>query len=471
MVTSTGTAPEKKISSAFIYFFGSFGGILFGYDIGVMTGALPFLQNDWSLQGNASIIGWITSAVMFGAIFGGAMAGQLSDRLGRRKMILISAIIFVIGSILSGIAPHNGEYYLIGVRILLGLAVGAASALVPAYMSEMAPAHLRGRLSGINQTMIVSGMLLSYVVDFLLKDLPETMAWRLMLGLAAVPAIILFLGVLRLPESPRFLVKHGLVDEARRVLGYIRNTKDEVEAELADIKNMTATEANLKEPSLATLFSDKYRYLVTAGVGVAAFQQFQGANAIFYYIPLIVEKATGQAASSQLMWPIIQGVLLVLGSLIFLVIADKFNRRTLLTVGGTIMGLSFILPAVINSIIPNADPMMIVFFLCIYVAFYSFTWAPLTWVIVGEIFPLAIRGRAAGLASSFNWIGSFLVGLLFPIMTASLSQATVFAIFGVICMLGVCFIRNCVPETRGHTLEEIEAAGTKKSANASVHNA
>lgn len=470
MVTSTGNAPEKKISSAFIYFFGSFGGILFGYDIGVMTGALPFLQNDWSLQGNASIIGWITSAVMFGAIFGGAMAGQLSDRLGRRKMILISAIIFVIGSILSGIAPHNGEYYLIGVRILLGLAVGAASALVPAYMSEMAPAHLRGRLSGINQTMIVSGMLLSYVVDFLLKDLPETMAWRLMLGLAAVPAIILFLGVLRLPESPRFLVKHGLVDEARRVLGYIRNTKDEVEAELADIKNMTATEANLKEPSLATLFSDKYRYLVTAGVGVAAFQQFQGANAIFYYIPLIVEKATGQAASSQLMWPIIQGVLLVLGSLIFLVIADKFNRRTLLTVGGTIMGLSFILPAVINSIIPNADPMMIVFFLCIYVAFYSFTWAPLTWVIVGEIFPLAIRGRAAGLASSFNWIGSFLVGLLFPIMTASLSQATVFAIFGVICMLGVCFIRNCVPETRGHTLEEIEAAGTKKSANASVHN-
>ena len=471
MVTSTGNAPEKKISSAFIYFFGSFGGILFGYDIGVMTGALPFLQNDWSLQGNASIIGWITSAVMFGAIFGGAMAGQLSDRLGRRKMILISAIIFVIGSILSGIAPHNGEYYLIGVRILLGLAVGADSALVPAYMSEMAPAHLRGRLSGINQTMIVSGMLLSYVVDFLLKDLPETMAWRLMLGLAAVPAIILFLGVLRLPESPRFLVKHGLVDEARRVLGYIRNTKDEVEAELADIKNMTATEANLKEPSLATLFSDKYRYLVTAGVGVAAFQQFQGANAIFYYIPLIVEKATGQAASSQLMWPIIQGVLLVLGSLIFLVIADKFNRRTLLTVGGTIMGLSFILPAVINSIIPNADPMMIVFFLCIYVAFYSFTWAPLTWVIVGEIFPLAIRGRAAGLASSFNWIGSFLVGLLFPIMTASLSQATVFAIFGVICMLGVCFIRNCVPETRGHTLEEIEAAGTKKSANASVHNA
>jgi len=243
MTMGSSSVTEKKISSAFIYFFGSFGGILFGYDIGVMTGALPFLQNDWGLAGNASIIGWITSSVMFGAIFGGALAGQLSDKLGRRKMILLSALIFVVGS------------------------------------------------------------------------------------------------------------------------------------------------------------------------------------------------------------------------LVFLAIADRFKRRTLLTLGGTVMGLSFILPAVINSIVPDTDPMMIVGFLCVYVAFYSFTWAPLTWVIVGEIFPLAIRGRASGMASSFNWIGSFLVGLLFPIMTASISQAAVFAIFGCICLLGVAFIRTCVPETRGATLEEIEAAG------------
>lgn len=416
MNTSTAEKDNKKISSSFIYFFGSFGGILFGYDIGVMTGALPFLQDDWGLHGNASIIGWITSAVMFGAIFGGALAGQLSDKLGRRKMILISALIFVVGSI----------------------------------------------LSGINQTMIVSGMLLSYIVDYLLKDLPEMYAWRLMLGLAAVPAIILFFGVLRLPESPRFLVRHNLLDAARRTLSYIRPS-DEVEPELKQIQETVAAEAHAAQnSSWGMLFSSKYQYLVVAGIGVAAFQQFQGANAIFYYIPLIVETATGHAASSQLMWPIIQGILLVLGSLVFLVIADKFNRRTLLKVGGTIMGLSFILPAIINSIMPDTNPMMIVFFLCIYVAFYSFTWAPLTWVIVGEIFPLAIRGRASGMASSFNWIGSFLVGLLFPIMTASMPQEIVFAIFGVICMLGVCFVTKCVPETRGHTLEEIEAQGTKR---------
>ncbi|WEG12855.1 sugar porter family MFS transporter [Pullulanibacillus sp. KACC 23026] len=453
---------EKKISSSFIYFFGAFGGILFGYDIGVMTGALPFLENDWHLQNSAGSIGWITSAVMFGAIFGGALSGQLSDRLGRRKMILISALIFVVGSILSGIAPHNGQYYLIAVRILLGLAVGAASALVPAYMSEMAPARLRGRLSGINQTMIVSGMLLSYIVDFLLRDLPETMAWRLMLSLAAVPALILFFGVLRLPESPRFLIKNNKLDEARKVLGFIRSQK-EIESEIKQIQETAKVEikANQKA-SWGTLLSSKYRYLVIAGVGVAAFQQFQGANAIFYYIPLIVQKATGHSASSALMWPIIQGVILVVGSLVFLLIADKFNRRTLLTVGGIIMGLSFILPALLNSLIPNASPMMIVAFLSIYVAIYSFTWAPLTWVIVGEVFPLVIRGRASGTASSFNWIGSFLVGLLFPIMTASMSQEAVFAIFGVICLLGVLFIRTCVPETRGHSLEDIEKLGEKK---------
>lgn len=452
----------KKIPARFIYFFGAFGGILFGYDIGVMTGALPFLQNDWNLHGDAAAIGWITSSVMLGAIFGGALSGQVADRIGRRKTILIAAVIFVVGSILSGVVPHDGTVYLVIVRTGLGLAVGAASALVPAYMSEMAPARLRGRLSGLNQTMIVSGMLLSYIVDFLLKDLPDPWPWRMMLAMAAVPALVLFIGVLRLPESPRFLVRTGHFDHARHVLTLIRPA-DSVESELQQITETAAQEekANART-SWATVFSGKYRYLVIAGVGVAAFQQFQGANAIFYYIPLIVEDASGAAASNALMWPIIQGVILVLGSLLFMAIADRFNRRTLLTVGGAVMGISFLLPAVINWINPATNPMLIVVFLSIYVAFYSFTWAPLTWVLVGEIFPLSIRGRASGLASSFNWIGSFLVGLLFPIMTAAMPQQAVFAIFGVICLLGVVFIRTRVPETRGRSLEEIERTETRQ---------
>lgn len=462
MTATAGQATDKKISQGYIYFFGSFGGILFGYDIGVMTGALPFLQSAWDLHGKAAIIGWITSSLMLGAVLGGALAGQLSDRLGRKKMILISSLVFMAFSLLCAFAPNKGWIYLVIMRIFLGLGVGAASALVPAYMSEMAPAKLRGRLSGLNQTMIVSGMLLSYIVAFLLKHLPEHLAWRTMLGLAAVPAFILFAGVLRLPESPRFLVRHNRIDEARTVLSYIRPSHL-VEPELNEIRETAAKEdAAAASTTLSTLLSSKYRYLVIAGVGVAAFQQFQGANAIFYYIPLIVEEATGTEAANALMWPIIQGVILVLGSLLFLVIADKFDRKRLLQVGGSIMGLSFLLPAIINFVMDDAHPMLIVVFLSIYVAFYSFTWAPLTWVIVGEVFPLAIRGRASGLASSFNWIGSFAVGLLFPIMVASMSQQAVFAIFGIICILGVIFVSTRVPETRGRSLEEIEAIGTNR---------
>ncbi|WP_349583527.1 sugar porter family MFS transporter [Leuconostoc citreum] len=451
----------KKISSTYIYFFGAFGGILFGYDIGVMTGALPFLQRDWHLT-DAGVIGWITSVLMLGAIAGGALAGQLSDKLGRRRMILASSFVFAIGALMAGLSPHNGVAWLLIARVLLGIAVGAASALVPSYMSEMAPAKTRGRLSGLNQLMIVSGMLLSYIVDFLLQGLPHGMAWRLMLGLAAVPAIILFLGVLKLPESPRFLVKINDLAAARHVLTFIRRD-NEIEPELVEIQRTVSMESSAqKNVTLATLFSSKYRYLVTAGIGVAAFQQFMGANAIFYYIPLIVEKASGQAASSALLWPIVQGVILVLGAILYTVIADKFKRRTLLMIGGTVMALSFLMPAVLNALVGehHLPPMLIVVFLSIFVAFYSFTWAPLTWVLVGEVFPLAIRGRASGLAYSFNWLGSFAVGLLFPIMTAMMPQASVFAIFGVISIIAVLFIKFAVPETHGRTLEEIEAQGT-----------
>ncbi|HJF68202.1 MAG TPA: sugar porter family MFS transporter [Staphylococcus kloosii] len=452
---------NSKVSNRFIYFFGAFGGILFGYDIGVMTGALPFLKEDWNID-NGMIIGLITSSVMLGAIFGGILAGRVSDKLGRRKMILISAIIFVVGSILSGIAPNDGNYFLIISRVILGIAVGASSALVPAYMSEMAPAKYRGQLSGINQTMIVSGMLISYIVDYFLRELPIEIGWRLMLSIAAIPALILYLGVLKLPESPRFLIKKGKFEEAKTVLTHIRNNQD-VEKEYNEIKNTIQLEnKTLTNHSLATLFNGKYKYLVVAGLGVAAFQQFQGANAIFYYIPLIVEQATGKTASSALMWPIIQWIILVLGSLLFIAIADKFKRRTLLMIGGFVMGLSFILPAIIHIFAPSTNPILIVVFLSIYVAFYSFTWAPLTWVIVGEIFPLAIRGLASGAASSLNWIGSFLVGLLFPVMTAYFSQQLVFAIFGIICLIGVLFVKICLPESKGRTLEEIEKLGELK---------
>ena len=448
---------RRRRSLKFVYFFGAFGGILFGYDIGVMTGALPILQDQWNLQHRPLDLGLITSAVMLGAILGGATAGRLADRYGRRRLILIASLVFVAGAALSAIAPDKGVAFLVAARIVLGWAVGAASALVPAYLSEMAPAEVRGRLSGLNQVMIVSGMLLSYVADFLLLGFPGTWSWRLMLGAAIIPAIILFLGTLGLPESPRFLVSHGLVDMARQVLTTVRPERSRIEEELQEIQRTVQAEQNLTRGHYKAFFQKHYRPLVIAGLGVAALQQFQGANAIFYYLPLIVQQLSGASMHSALMWPMVEGAILVLGSLFFLLLADRINRRTLLTVGGIIMAISFIAPAILHMLNPSLSGNTVVVFLSIYVALYSFTWAPLTWVIVGEIFPLAIRGSGTGLASSFNWIGSFLVGLLFPIMASAMSEYAVFAIFGAVCVFGVIFIRLWVPETRGRTLEEIEA--------------
>lgn len=451
-----GVGKQSRRSLAFIYFFGAFGGILFGYDIGVMTGALPVLQEQWGLQHSPVDLGLITSAVMLGAIAGGAMAGRLADRYGRRRLILIASLVFIVGALFSAIVPDNGVAFLVGARIILGWAVGAASALVPAYLSEMAPANIRGRLSGLNQVMIVSGMLISYVADFFLDTLPGAWSWRIMLGVALIPAVVLFLGTLRLPESPRFLVSHGLIDAARRVLTTVR-PGEAIENELQEIQRTVLNEQGQTKGHYKAFLQPHYRPLVIAGLGIAALQQFQGANAIFYYLPLIVQRLSGASTHSALMWPMVEGVILVLGSLLFLVLADHINRRTLLTVGGIIMAVSFIAPAVLHFLKPSMGGNTVVVFLSIYVALYSFTWAPLTWVVVGEIFPLAIRGSGTGLASSFNWIGSFLVGLFFPVMAAAMSEYAVFAIFGAICVFGVIFIRLWVPETRGRTLEEIEA--------------
>ena len=278
-----------------------------------------------------------------------------------------------------------------------------------------------------------------------------------MLGAAIIPAIILFIGTIRLPESPRFLVSHGLIDTARQVLTTVRPEQWGIEEELHEIEQTVHDEEVLTKGHYQAFFQKHYRPLVVAGLGVAALQQFQGANAIFYYLPLIVQQLSGASVHSALMWPMVEGAILVLGSLIFLLLADRINRRALLTVGGIIMALSFFAPALLHMLKPSLSGNTVVAFLSIYVALYSFTWAPLTWVIVGEIFPLAIRGSGTGMASSFNWIGSFLVGLLFPVMAAAMSEYAVFAIFGVICVFGVIFIRLWVPETRGRTLEEIEA--------------
>ncbi|MBM7644460.1 sugar porter (SP) family MFS transporter [Scopulibacillus daqui] len=445
----------SKVSSKFIFFFGSFAGILFGYDIGIIAGAEGHIESDFNLS--PLWLGIVVSSLMGGAIIGSILSGLLGDKFGRRKLILISSVIFLAGALGSAAAPD--EIILTIARVFLGIAVGTASSLVPAYMSEIAPANVRGKLSGLNQLMIVSGMLLSYIVAFALEPIPNS--WRFMLGSAGVFAIVLYFGMLKLPESPRYLIKNGMVDKAHEVLMSLRSSKSEVDIEIAEIEEV----AEREKSGIGQLFHKKFRMALIIGVGMAAFQQIQGSNSIVYYATDIARQV-GLAPQVAAGFTVIVGVIFVVTTIVFLQFVDKYNRRTILTVGGAGMALSFFTPAILGALGVNADVLnwVTLIALCCFILFYSFSWAPLTWIIVGEIFPLAVRGIGAGISSAFNWTGSLAVGLVFPILADKFSFGIVFSAFGIICVLGLFFIRFVVVETKGRSLEQIETemAGSKR---------
>nr|WP_113753641.1 sugar porter family MFS transporter [Priestia endophytica] len=437
----------SKVSSKFIFFFGSFAGILFGYDIGIIAGAEGHIQQDFNLS--PLWLGIVVSSLMGGAIIGSILSGLLGDKFGRRKLILIASLIFLVGALGSAVAPD--KITLTIARIFLGIAVGTASSLVPAYMSEIAPANVRGKLSGLNQLMIVIGLLLSYIVAFIFEPIPNS--WRLMLGSAGIFAIVLYLGVLKLPESPRYLIKNGMADKAREVLTSLRASKDEVDAEILEIKDV----AEHEKLGIGQLFHKKFRMALIIGVGMATFQQIQGSNSIVYYATSIARKA-GLAPQVAAGFTVIVGVIFVVTTIIFLQFVDKYNRRTILTVGGAGMALSFFAPAILGALGMDESVLnwVTLIALCCFILCYSFSWAPLTWIIVGEIFPLSVRGIGAGISSAFNWTGSLVVGLVFPILADMFSLGVIFSSFGIICILGLLFVRFVVVETKGRSLEQIE---------------
>jgi sugar porter (SP) family MFS transporter len=449
----------SKVSSKFIFFFGSFAGILFGYDIGIIAGAEGHIREAFHLS--PLWLGIVVSSLMGGAIIGSILSGLLGDKFGRRKLILISSIIFLLGSIGSAIAPE--EITLTIARVFLGTAVGTASSLVPAYMSEIAPAHIRGKLSGLNQLMIVIGLLLSYIVAFIFEPVPKS--WRLMLGSAGIFAIVLCIGMIKLPESPRYLIKNGMADKAREVLRTLRRSTAEVEAEVSEIESVAVHE----QSGIKQLFHKKFRLALIIGVGMATFQQIQGSNSIVYYATSIARQV-GLAPQVAAGFTVIVGVIFVVTTLIFLQFVDRFNRRTILTIGGAGMALSFFTPAIlgalgVNEVVVNWVTLIA---LCCFILCYAFSWAPLTWIIVGEIFPLSVRGIGAGISSAFNWTGSLAVGLVFPILADQFSLGVIFSTFGIICILGLFFIRFIVVETKGRSLEQIETDMAARSGRNSV---
>ncbi|MDR1447466.1 MAG: sugar porter family MFS transporter [Candidatus Ancillula sp.] len=456
-----------RISSRFIYFFGALGGMLFGYDFGVISGTLHFLDKNLRVTENSLQEGFVAAAVLIGAGIGAIAVGKAADLVGRKKLLIASSIIFCIGALLSGFAFD--AFYIVAARILLGLAIGSVSALVPMYLSELAPTSSRGSIAFLNQLMIVLGILLSYVVNFLLVRIgsPEwntQWGWRFALGGAVIPGFVMLLGSLLLPESPRFLVRIGDLDSARAVLTNLRPVS-EVDEEIDVIK------ANIKTKfgSFKDIFSRFVRPALFVGAGLAFFQQFMGCNIVVYYAPKVLEVA-GFNDLNQRLVAIGIGIFNVIATIIAIAIVDKINRRTLLTIGGIVMGISVGVIAWVDynisgSTVSITEQVVISIMLILYILAFGITWGGTMWVVLGEIFPLHVRGLGVGIASMVNWLANFLVVLLFPVLLGTLgnNKYWIFIGIGLFCLLGVVFVRTVAFETRGLSLEEIETNLQKKA--------
>ncbi|MFE7083585.1 sugar porter family MFS transporter [Priestia megaterium] len=444
---------NKNISKNGIFFLGALGGLLYGYDVGIISGALLFIKDDIPL--NSFTEGLVVSSMLVGAIVGSGFSGPLSDKFGRRKMVFMISIVFITGSLIFAFAP-NMITLVIG-RGILGLAVGGSTAIVPVYLSEMAPTQSRGSLSSLNQLMITIGILASYLVNYAFASIE---GWRWMVGLAVVPAVILMIGVAFMPESPRWLLKNRREEDARRVLGLTR-TQEQVKAEMYDM-----IQANrISDSTWSILSSSWLRSTLIIGCVFALFQQIIGINAIIYYTPTILTEA-GLGNSTSILGTVGIGVVNVIVTIFALKIIDQVDRKKLLVVGNIGMVSSLLLLAVLIKTVgldSSVGAWTIVACLTLFIVFFALTWGPVLWVMLPELFPMRARGAATGFAALALSIGSLLVAQFFPMVSRSLGIAQVFLIFAAIGVAALIFVIKFLPETRGRSLEEIEADLRKRT--------
>lgn len=440
---------EGRGTSGFVYVvatIAAIGGLLFGYDLGIISGAIIFINDVFSLS--PFLKGLVVSSLLIGAVIGAGLSGNFADKLGRRTLTLIAAVIFVLGAIGMALSPTVGV--LIFFRIFTGLGVGASSVLVTTYVAEIAPTEIRGSLTSLFQLAITLGILLAYLVNFALSGFE---AWRWMLGLAALPAIVLFVGMYFVPETPRWLIKHDFMDRARNVLRRLHGQQD-VEQQIREIQE---TEQEEPEVGARELLAPWVRPMFIVGIGLAVLQQLVGINTIIYYAPTII-KSTGIGVSTSILATVGIGVVNVLFTFVAIWLIDKLGRKKLLlygligmTIGTAVLGWSFI-----QSEISGAFAWLTLGSMLLYVASFAASFGPVLWVMLPELFPLHIRGSAVGVSSLSNWAANFAIALLFPVLVAALGQTSVFWGLGVICIISMVFIYFIVPETMGRSLEAIE---------------
>jgi len=423
------------------------GGLLFGYDTGVVSGALLFLKNDFgglsSFQQEL-----VTSLLLVGAAVGALFAGRIADRIGRRPTVLGTALVFIVGVMLAAFTPTFPV--LLVARIVIGLAVGSASMVVPLYIGESAPPSIRGGLVSLNQLAITSGILVSYLADYWLAD---TKNWRLMFGLAAIPAVLLFVGMLFQTESPHWLVMRGRDDDARRVLSRLR-APEEIEPEIAEVHRVT----EMEHLRTRDLLSPNLRPLVTVGVLLAIFQQITGINTVIYYAPTLLQEA-GFGTHASLLANVVNGGVNVIMTIVAIRLLDRVGRRTLLLCGTVGMAVGMFLTAFSfagGETLHGGAAVTAVLGLLIYTGSFAIGLGPVFWLLISEIYPLTIRGAAMSVATIANWLANFVVTISFLTIKNAIGAMGVFLLFGCLTLVALLYFWREVPETKGRSLQEIE---------------
>jgi sugar porter (SP) family MFS transporter len=426
------------------------GGLLFGYDTGVISGALLFIRQVMSLSATMQDI--VVAIALAGAAIGAAMAGVLSDRFGRRRVILGAALLFIAGALLSALA-NEVRVLLVG-RFLIGVGIGVASMLTPLYLAEISPARERGAIVSLNQLCITIGILVSYLVGYAFAD--AVGGWRWMLALGALPGIILATGMLILPESPRWLAARGRLLEAENVLKRLRGTTD-VSEEFNALRTDVELEGNQVAP-VSELLSRRLRRPLIIGVGLAMFQQITGINTVIYFAPTIFLTAGLSSAATSVLATAGVGAVNVVMTIVSIWLIDKVGRRVLLfwSLGGMTVTL-LVLAAAFYAGSPAELAWVAVASVAAFVGFFAIGLGPVFWLLIAEIFPLALRGRAMSAATVANWGFNLIVAGTFLDLVAAVGSAGAFLAYAVLSVAALVFIALMVPETKGHSLEEIEA--------------
>jgi sugar porter (SP) family MFS transporter len=423
------------------------GGFLFGYDTGVIGGAMLFMQKDLGLKTHGQQ--QLTVAILLlGAIAGALIAGWLADAISRRRTKIISGCVYIIGGLACAFSQNYPE--ILASRFVLGLSVGCASFVAPMYIAELVPKRIRGGVVSFNQLMVTTGILVAYIVDWGFAPLPNN--WRWMFGLAVIPGALLAAGMYFMPFSPRWLVQQGREDDAREVLQRYRFDDDDVDEEIDEIKEVASEEVSVRE-----LLGKGLRRTLIVGVGLAIFQQIVGINTVIYYAPTILKMA-GQQNTGALTQSLYIGLTNVIFTIVAILLLDRLGRRffllfgtACLTVALVVLGVFFASPTLQHSV-----GWLALASLLFYIFGFAIGLGPVFWLMISEIFPLQMRGPAMAVCSMFNWGFNFLISYTFLTLTDVITKSGTFWLYAGFGACALVFFATIVPETKGRTLEEIQ---------------